>query len=199
MVACAGLAGCGSSIPQQAQPQPTAAASQAGAATGAAPEAGQAAIETEPELIGCRLDRCTWSMITAQSVVRHDTRGVLVALQVRHGASRVANEDTLRGHVHWIGAPQTTYVFCSSVLPAVITQSAARPEVAVLDFAHGIAADRTAAANLFARTCYPGDTWTAPDFASRHGLAAFADKPAIALHKPEDIFAAAERIGQTSR
>lgn len=186
------LAACDGHAPQ---PAPDARASHAAAGQGGAPPPPPAdtvsiAIDTEPQLAGCRLDTCSWTKTTAGSVVRSDARGTLVRLTMQTGTSQTSTAETLRGAVHWAAHPRTIHVFCSRLMPALITDG----HVAALDFVHGIEESDAASANLLSRTCLGGDTWTAPDFAARHGLPGFSGPIRATIDRPEAVFDLAERI-----
>ena len=77
---------------------------------------------------------------------------------------------------------------CSPRLPAVILPDQGRLQVDLLDFVAGPAPYQESGANLYVRTCHPGEDWSAPGFAARHAYRARDNERDIALSRPEDIF-----------
>jgi hypothetical protein len=140
--------------------------------------------------------------------VKADAAGTLVRLSLLGGTSNNSDGDPAQARIRWNVRPHDVFVFCSKRLPAVMMRMDAAPapagagedrsfpsyQVDVLDFVNGIPGALESSANLFARTCYPGDDWTSPDFARRNGLPGFEDEPEVTIESPGDIFRAAVEL-----
>lgn len=162
--------------------------------------------EAEPEVGRCHGDSCSWSIVHGRSVVAQQGGEVLLRLLLLGGTSANTEGDPQKARIRWHTARHEVYVFCSKRLPAVIMKSEPPPggakggpalppyQVDVLDFANGVPGGLESSANLFARTCYPGDDWTSPDFARRNGLPAFQDPPEAMIRNPEEIFQVSNQL-----
>lgn len=164
---------------------------------------------TEPDMGRCHGDHCSWSLTRSRTIVRKNLAGTLIRLTLLGGTSKNNTDgDAKAAHIRWNAKPHEVYVFCSKRLPAVIMKNDISPafvktsgghrfpsyQVDVLDFVNGIPGDLESSANLFVRTCYPGDDWASPDFARRNGLPAFDDLPNVTIESPDGIFRVAGRM-----
>jgi hypothetical protein len=137
-----------------------------------------------PQLNACQGGQCSWSITLGSALVRRDSAGALYRLSIRGGS---AAEGSRR--IRWNREPHPLFIFCSSRLPAVILPDRGHLQVDILDFVAGPPPFEESSASLYARACHPGEDWSAPGFAARHGYRAQNADREIALSRPEDIFA----------
>jgi len=136
-----------------------------------------------PELNSCHGGQCSWSITNGRALVRRDSSGALYRLSLRGGS---APEGSRR--IRWNREGHVLYIFCSPRLPAVILLQHGRMQVDILDFVAGPPPVEESSASLYVRICHPGEDWSAPAFAARHGYHAEDTDREIALSRPEDIF-----------
>ena len=117
----------------------------------------------------------TWSVA--------DSSGTLYRLSLRGGTAPEG-----RSRIRWNREGHLVFIFCSARLPAVILPDHGHMQVDVLDFVAGPPPVEESSASLYVRTCHPGEDWSAPGFAARHGYRAQDADREIALTRPEDIF-----------
>jgi len=146
-------------------------------AMAATPSAGR------PELNSCHGGDCSWSITQSQTIVRRDATGILYRLTLLGGSAREGSHN-----IRWNRQPHELFIFCSPRLPATILADEGHLQVDILDFVAGPPPVLESSANLYVRTCHPGEDWEADGFAARHGYQAQDEDREINLSRPEDIF-----------
>jgi hypothetical protein len=145
--------------------------------------ASAARVVPAPQLNSCHGGECSWSISLGSALVRRESAGALFRLSLRGGT---AAEGSRR--VRWNRQPHALFIFCSPRLPAVILPDHGHLQVDVLDFVAGPPPFQESSASLYVPTCHPGEDWSAPGFAPRHGYRAQDADREITLSRPEDIF-----------
>ena len=136
-----------------------------------------------PELNSCHGGQCSWSITRSRALVRQNAAGILYRVTLLGGSAREGSS-----RIRWNRQTHEVFIFCSPRLPAVILPDAARLQVDVLDFVAGPPPYLESSAELYVRTCHPGEDWTAEGFAARHGYRAQDAEREINLSQPEEIF-----------
>ena len=136
-----------------------------------------------PELNSCSGGQCSWSVTRSRAIVRQDAARILYRLSLLGGSAREGSS-----RIRWNRQPHELFIFCSPSLPAVILPDQGRLQVDILDFVAGPPPYMESSAELYVRTCHPGEDWTADGFAERHSYRAQDAEREISLARPEDIF-----------
>jgi hypothetical protein len=136
-----------------------------------------------PQLNSCQGGQCSWSITRSRTIVRQEAAGILYRLSLLGGSAREGSN-----RIRWNSQPHEVFIFCSARLPAVILSDQGHWQVDILDFVTGPPPYQESSASLYARTCHPGEDWSADGFAARHGYRALDADREIALSGPEDIF-----------
>ncbi len=134
----------------------------------------------------CGMEDCSWSKALSRDVVQADQRGRLIKVTLLGGSSR-----SEKSRITWNDRPHDVYVFCSTVLPAVMMEADGHWQVDVLDFIDGVPGVLQSSEAIYGETCHGGDS-RFPGDAEVLGYAHIDDeREDIQVDRPTDIFAAA--------
>jgi hypothetical protein len=155
-------------------------------------------LTTKPDALSidegrCHMGSCTWSAIKSIEEVGNSDTGRLLRLSIIDGESSHPDDgypskfsDGL--NISWSDAPYTTYVFCSTKIPAIISNYDSAWRADIFDF-EAVYGAQTSSANLYVRACHklPSGAWGQDDFVSENGYSSMTSTEQLVLANPEEI------------
>jgi hypothetical protein len=112
----------------------------------------------------CYMEECSWNQVQHKRVLESDRRGALYEVAMLYGNSSHPNglyPEEGKGEtprISWEKKADTTYVFCSRHLPAVMYKhnKAKTLDVRVFSFPEGVPGVDESSASIYKNICHPG-------------------------------------------